>query len=37
MMKDDLHEFVSKLTTDDLIYLLYKDHFLYNTQKKMNV
>ena len=33
MLKDDLHEFVSELTTDDLIYLLYKDHLLYNTQK----
>ena len=34
MIKDDLHEFVSKLTTNDLIYLLYRDHFLYNAQKE---
>jgi hypothetical protein len=25
-MKKDLHEFVSKLSTNDLVYLLYKDH-----------
>jgi hypothetical protein len=34
MLKDDLHEFVSELSANELVYLLYKNHIYYHNLKE---
>lgn len=34
MLEKELHQFVSELTTDDLVYLIYRN-YLHHTQQKL--
>ena len=33
-MKEELYDFVSTLTTEEIIYLLYKDHLNYSLKQQ---
>ncbi|MBS3139468.1 hypothetical protein J4479_00510 [Candidatus Woesearchaeota archaeon] len=36
-LSTELYDFVSKLTAEELVYLLYKDHLLYDTSPKQEI